>query len=110
MPTNFRHAVNNGVGTTPIDVLTVTEGFTATVIGCHLANNTDYDTVNVSVFLVDQSSTQNVYIKDLTVPPNSAAKVITQGEKLIMQENTTLRIVSDLDGSIDAVVSYVEIS
>jgi len=37
-------------------------------------------------------------------------KVITQGEKLILPAETELRMVSDTADSVDATVSYVEIS
>jgi hypothetical protein len=50
------------------------------------------------------------YVKGLAIPPNTSVKVITQGEKLILPENTELRIVTNTADSIDATVSYVEIS
>ena len=48
-------------------------------------------------------------IKGLVISPYTSAKVITNGEKLILEPNTFLRVVSDTVDSIDAVVSYVEI-
>jgi hypothetical protein len=110
MPTVFRHAVNSGIGTTPIDVVQIPPGIRATVIGCNIANITDYDTVNVNVFVIDESSTQAHYVRGLTIPPNTSVKVITQGEKLILPPTTGLRIVSDTENSIDTTISYVEIS
>lgn len=110
MPTVFRHAVNAGIGTTPIDVLQIANGVRATVIGCNIANTTDADTVNVDVFVVDSSSTQAAYVKNLTIPPQTSVKVITNGEKLILPETAGLRIVSNIENSIDTTVSYVEIS
>lgn len=110
MPTTFRNSVNSGIGTTPVDLVSTPEGFRTTVIGCNLANITDYDTVNVDVFVVDESSNAAYYVKGITVPPNSAVKVVTNGEKLILPEGQILRIVSDTADSIDATVSFVEIS
>lgn len=110
MPTVFRHEVNTGIGTTPVDLLTIPEGYRATVIGCNLSNTTDYDVINVDVYVVDASSTAAVYVKGLPIPPNSAVKIITNGEKLILPENSTIRVISDTDSSVDAVVSFVEIS
>jgi len=110
MPTTFKHAVNTGIGTTPIDVLQIPVGFRATVIGCNIANITESDVVSVDVYIVDESSVAAAYIKGLTIPSNSAAKIITNGEKLILPETTALRIVSDTPSSIDSVISYVEIS
>jgi hypothetical protein len=110
MPTLFKHSVNTGIGTTPVDVVQIPLGARATVIGCNLANITDYDTVIVNVFVVDENSTQAHYIRGLSIAPNSTAKIITQGEKLILPETAGLRIVTDTDASIDATVSYVEIT
>ncbi len=110
MPTLFRHAVNTEIGTTPVDVLQVDAGVRVTVIGLNLANITDYDTAVVDIYIIDENSTQAHYVRGLSISPNSTAKVITQGEKLILPETAGIRIVSDTEDSIDAVISYVEIS
>ncbi len=110
MPTQFKHAVVTDVGTTPTDVLQIPQGVRATVIGCNLANTTDYDTVNVDVYVIDENSTQGYYVRGLSIAPNTSVKIITQGEKLILPETAGIRIQSDVDASIDVTVSYVEIS
>ena len=110
MPTVFRHSVTTDIGTTPVDVVQIPLGVRATVIGCNLANTTDYDTVVVDLFVVDENSTQGYYVRGIVIPPNSAIKVVTQSEKLILPETAGLRIVSDTESSVDATVSYVEIS
>jgi hypothetical protein len=110
MPTIFKHAVNTEIGTTPVDVLQIPSGVRATVIGCNLANVTDYDTVVVDVFVVDASSTQAHYVKGLVIPPNTSVKLVTQGEKLILPATSGIRIVSDTENSVDTTISYVEIS
>lgn len=109
MPTIFKHAVNTEIGTTPVDVLQIPVGFRATVIGLNLVNVVD-DVVVISVFVIDENSTQAYYAKDLIVPPNTALKVITQSEKLILPETAGLRIVSNRENSIDSTISFVEIS
>ena len=75
-----------------------------------MANVTDYDTVNVDVYVIDENSTQAHYVRGLVIPPNTTAKIITQGEKLILPETAGIRIVSDTADSVDATISYVEIS
>jgi uncharacterized protein YraI len=110
MPTVFKHAVNTGIGTTPVDILQIPQGVRATVIGCNIANTTEYDTVVVDVFVVDENSTQAAYVKSLIIPTNTSVKVVTQGEKLILPETAGIRVVSDTENSIDTTVSYVEIS
>jgi hypothetical protein len=110
MPTVFKHSLVTQIGTNPTDVVEIGGGVRATVIGCNLANVTEYDVVVADVLVVGADTTSSYYIKGLAIPPNSSVKLITQGEKLILPENTELRIVSDTVDSIDATVSYVEIS
>lgn len=110
MPTVFKQAISTEIGTVPVDVLDIPGGVRATVIGCNLANVTDYDTVSVNVYVIGSDTTLSYYVKSIPIPPNTSLKVITNGEKLILPELTGLRIESDVENSIDATVSYVEIS
>ena len=110
MPTLFRHAITTSVGTTPVDVLQIPEGVRATVIGCNIANVTDYDTVVVNMYVIDENSTQATYVRGIVIAPNSTVKVITQGEKLILPATSGIRIEADTEDSVDVTISYVEIS
>jgi hypothetical protein len=110
MPTVFRHSLVTQVGTVPTDVVEIGAGVRATVIGCNLANVTEFDTVVADVKVVGADTTESFYVKGLVIPPNTSVKLVTQGEKLILPENTSLRVVSDTEDSIDSTVSYVEIS
>ena len=110
MPTVFKHSLVSQIGTVPTDVVTVGAGVRATVIGCNLANVTEYDTVIADIQVIGADTTVSYYVKGLAIPPNTAVKVITQGEKLILPESTGLRITANTSDSIDVTVSYVEIS
>lgn len=110
MPTVFKHSLVTEVGIVPTEVLEIGAGVRATVIGCNLANITEYDTVVADLYVVGADTTVAHYVRGLVIPPNTSVKVITQGEKLILPENTGLRLVCDTVDSIDATISYVEIS
>ena len=110
MPTLFRHAITTSVGVTPVDVLQIPEGVRATVIGCNIANVTDYDTVVVNMYVIDENSTQATYVRGIVIAPNPTAKVITQGEKLILPATSGIRMEADTEDSVDVTISYVEIS
>lgn len=110
MPTVFKHALVQQIGTNPTDVVEVGAGVRATVIGCNLANVTAYDTVVVDIQVVGADTTSVYYVKGLAIPPNTSVKVVTQGEKLILPSSTQLRIFANTTDSVDATVSYVEIS
>jgi hypothetical protein len=60
--------------------------------------------------VVSDDSTPAYYVRGLAIPPNSAVKIITNGEKLILPETSGLRIVSDTASGVDTVISYVELS
>ena len=110
MPTVFKHSLVTQIGTVPTDVVTIGAGVRATVIGCNLANVTEYDTVISDIQVVGEDTTVSYYVKGLAIPPNTSVKVVTQGEKLILPATTGLRITSNTSDSIDATISYVEIS
>jgi hypothetical protein len=109
MPTAFKHTLNTSIGTVPTDVVTIPVDTRATVIGCNLVNVTE-SIITASVYVIGSDTTVSYYVKDVMIPPDTALKVITQGEKLILSENTGLRVVSNTTDSIDATVSYVEIT
>ena len=94
MPTVFRMSTATNIGPTPVDVLQIAEGVRATLVGCNLSNTTLYETVAVDVFVVDEESTAALFVKNVIIPPNTAVKLITGGEKLILPETAGLRISS----------------
>lgn len=108
MATFFRTKVEKNLGTTPVDVLATTTGNRFTVIGCNVANTTDYEVI-IDAYVVDATAVAGYFIRQLIIPPYTSAKLVTNGEKLILAESCKLRIVSDTASSIDVVVSYAEI-
>ena len=59
MPTVFKHELVQDIGIVPIDALTVGAGVRATVIGCNLANTSDYviNTYNRNAFVAGYGNT-----------------------------------------------------
>ncbi len=108
MATFFRTAVVTNIGTTPVDVLSPAAANRFTIIGLNLANTTD-DIVTVDITVTNASAVTGYYIKGLIIDPYTSAKVVTNGEKIILSESTVLTIVADTDNSIDAIASYAEI-
>ena len=108
MATFFRTKVVTNIGITPVDALQTIDNNRFTIIGCNLSNTT-LDNIAVDVFVIDSSSVIGYYVKGLQIPPNNSVKLVTNGEKLILAEQCGLRIASDTESSIDAVISYAEI-
>lgn len=108
MASFFRTKVVKDIGTTPVDVLATSTGNRFTLIGCNLANTTD-EVVIVDVTITDATAVTGYYIRQLVIDPYTSAKLVTNGEKIILAESTTMTIVSDTDNSIDLIASYAEI-
>jgi len=111
MPTVFKNTVNQNIGITTTTVLTVPVGTKATVIGFNLTNTTEFDAVKIDVQVTnDGAATEVFYVKDMIIPPRTTAKIVTQGEKLIVPSQGTIKVTSDTASSVDLTLSYVEIS
>jgi hypothetical protein len=108
MATFFRNTVAKDIGTTPREVIETADNSRVTVIGMSLANTTDF-VVFADISVLNDTSTEGYYAKGIIIPPNSTARVVNGGEKLILTNSNVLKILSSVDNSLDAVISYVEI-
>jgi hypothetical protein len=110
MPTVFKNEVVTGIGKEPVDILQIVAGVRATIVGLNLSNISDFDMAVVNIYVIDESSTVANYARQIPIPPGASAKVITNGERLILPETAGMRIECDTDNCIDASISYVEIT
>jgi len=108
MATTFKNKVVANIGTTRQEVLQSAANGRITIVGFSLANLTE-GVVLISVELQDETSTVGYYAKDLIVPPNTSLRVLNGGEKLILAPSNVLYVTSNVDDSIDVVISTVEI-
>lgn len=108
MASFFRNKVLTEIGTTQETALETASNARMTIIGLSLANLTD-GLVLVDVQVEDDSAVKGYYAKQLVIPPNSSLRLVNGGEKLILANSNKLFITSNLDSSVDAVISYVEI-
>ena len=83
---------------------------TTTIIGLSLTNTTP-ETVLATIQLQDTvTATSAYYISNIPVPGYQSLRVVTGGEKLILTPATNVFVTSNVAQSLDAVVSWVEIS
>lgn len=108
MATTFRNKVVSNIGTDRQEVLATNDNTRITVVGFSLANLTD-GVVLVDVELQDETSTTGYYAKEMILPPNTSLRVLNGGEKLILTPNNNLFVRSNVDTSIDCILSTVEI-
>lgn len=109
MTTYFRTTAQTNIGTTPIDMLVTSPSNIYTIIGLNLANITDNDVI-VDVTITDAVPRTAFYIKQLIIPPYTSAKLVQQGEKIILSNSCKLTISCDTANGIDAIASYAEIA
>lgn len=108
MATLFRNKAIKDVGLVPIEVIENNSATQSTVIGAALTNLTE-DVIYASMLVQDDTSITAYYLKDVMIPPNTTLKAINGGEKLIVAPSCSLYVQADVDDSLDAVFSYVDI-
>jgi hypothetical protein len=108
MATTFKNKVVTEIGTSTTEVLATGDNNRITVVGFSLANLTD-GVVLIDVSLRDETSVTGYYAKELLLPPNTSLRVLNGGEKLILTPNNNLYVRSNVDNSVDCVLSTVEI-
>ena len=109
MATFFKNSIRKNVGSVPVEVLTTTPTTRATVIGLSLTNLTP-DFCYVSVMIEDDTSVSGYYLKEAVLPGNTSLRVVNQGEKLIIAPENKILVMSNVDDSVDVIMSYVEIT
>ena len=106
---NITNKVINGLGKTEQVMITTLSNQKAACVGLSLANLTG-GIVKASVLLEDAEGTKGYYIKDLLIAPNSSARVINGGEKLLLAPENIISVVSDTNNSLDVIFSLVVIT
>jgi hypothetical protein len=110
MATSFKNVLASGVGIVEERVFSSLPGIRTTVLGMSLTNLTG-SILLASIRLEDNiENTSAFFIKEIIVPPNQSLRVINGGEKLILGPTTDVLISSNIENSLDVVISYVEIS
>jgi len=97
-------------GTISFTALVTNASARTTVIGLSLTNDTS-SVIQASVQLQDTvAGTQAYYVQNMTIPPNTSARVINGGERLVLGPSTNVLIWANYASSLDIVMSWVEIS
>lgn len=110
MATVFKNVLTTELGTTPTTVLSTNPTATTTVIGMSLTNTTA-GTIQISVQITDNVVESTAYfVRNIIVPSNNSVRLINGGERLVLGPDTELILTSNTEASVDAVISYVEIS
>ena len=108
MANNFRLKTKANIGVTTVGIYTVPPSTMTTVIGLTLAN-TYGGNITVTVGISRTNTDSIKIIKGVPIPQGSTLEVM-QGNKIIMEVNDILTIVSDINTSLDASLSILEMT
>jgi hypothetical protein len=110
MATIFKNLLSQNIGTATTPLFETNGSAITTIIGLSLTNTT-LGIVQASIQLQDTvAGTTAYFIQNVTIPSNTSMRVVTGGEKLVLGASTNVIIYSNTASSIDAVISWVEIS
>jgi hypothetical protein len=109
MATILKNTVIKNVGTVPVLIYETLPTTRVTVLGLSFTNLTD-TFVYVNVLVEDDTSVSGYYLKDSILPAGSSLRAVSTGEKLVLAPSNRLLVSSNLDDSVDVIVSYVEIT
>lgn len=106
---NITNKVIKSLGKTEQTLVSTSSVQKGACVGLSLANVTD-TIVKASVFVTDNTSTKGCYIKDLEIAPQSSARIINGGEKLLLAPSNSVSIVCDTTDGLDVIFSLVVIT
>jgi hypothetical protein len=110
MSNQFVKKLTVDVGNEDATVYTTGATTRATIIGINIANTTAAD-IAVSVKFYDSANTATGYIvKDVVVPTSTALVAIGGDQKLVLEPNDEIIVVTDTSTSADVIVSALEIT
>jgi hypothetical protein len=110
MANTFKRKLSRGIGTsaTAVGSYTVASSTQVTVIGLAVANT------SASQVLVDATvndGTNDTYlIKQAPVPSGGSLVVVGGDQKVVLETNDSIKVTSDTAGSVDVVMSILEIT
>tara|TARA_R100001510_G_C7651108_1_gene208724 strand:- start:68 stop:400 length:333 start_codon:yes stop_codon:yes gene_type:complete len=110
MANTFSNSKQRNIGTSETTVYTVgnVSGNRTIVVGCNVANTTANSvTADVSVF--SSGGTQYYLVKGAPVPSGGSLEV-TSGNKVVLNQNETLKVKSSAATSLDVLLSIMEIT
>ena len=109
MATAFKNSITGIIGTESHRVYKCPSGTTATVIGLSLANISSSE-VTANVLVIANTSFQAHIIKNAPVPVGGTLVVIGGDQKVVLETTDAIKIRSNNADSMNAVISYLEIT
>ena len=113
MATAFKNVLRSAIGTSEVEIISVSTAARATVIGLSLTNLTAgilLASIRVVNTVASSPNNSAYFVKEVVLPPNQSLRIINGGEKLVLGSDMKVYVNSNVASSIDLVASYVEIT
>lgn len=94
------------VANTEVNLYTVPAGTTTVIIGLALAN-TSLDTIFVSTKVNNDDGDDVFYAQNIPIPTGSTVEIMS-GNKIVLEENDSISVISSEDNSLDTILSIME--
>ena len=108
MANTFKLKTKANVGVTTVGIYTAPAATTTVVIGITMAN-TSGSGVNVGVGITRASSEDIKLLKNAPLPQGSSLEFMA-GNKIVLEATDTLTVDSDINNSVDAALTIMEIT
>lgn len=110
MANTFKRKLSRNVGNVAVSVgsYTVSSGNVTVVVGLTVCNTTG-SAVAGTVYLYDGSNAHYL-VKDAPIPGGASLVVVGGEQKIVLEPNDSIRVLSDTASSLDVVMSVMEIS
>ena len=108
MANDFKLKTKSNIGVSTVGIYTVPPSKTSTVIGITLANISG-GSINVTVGIARTVDDDVSILKNVPIPQGSTLEVM-QGNKIVLEAYDTINASSDINTSLDASVTILEMS
>lgn len=89
-----------------VTIYSVPSSTTAVVVGLALAN-TSLDTIFVSTKVNNNDGDDVFYAQNIPIPTGSTIEIMS-GNKIVLEENDSISVISSEDNSLDTILSIME--
>lgn len=110
MANTFKNSITGSVGTTSFTAYSVPLATTSTLIGLNVSNIVETN-INIDVKINDNSTSNNRFlVKGALITPGASLVLVGGDQKVVLEAEDSVEVVSSESGSADVIVSVLEIS
>ena len=110
MANAFKSGGTNTIGLTKTTIYTAPALTTSTVIGLSVSNVLTTETTAKVDVILGKGASEYYIIRGAPIMPGGALIAVGGDQKLVLEAGNTVKVVSSIAASVDAIVSVLEVS